>query len=122
MDDPIALNHKYSVIGWGSLFLWWGIVVLVNPLTIGMGAIGSGLILFGVNVARSSAGVWNEVTRRSNAIIGTIAIGWGILDTIRRFLGWDAGASFACFLLVVGIVLFGSMLFPWGRRVDPRPQ
>ncbi len=116
MDNQTALNHKFAVIGWGTLFIWWGIVVMINPLTIGMGAIGTGIILFAINFARSRAGIWNAATRRSNAIVGTIAILWGSLDTIRHALGWDAGASFALLLLVVGVVFVGSILFPAERK------
>jgi hypothetical protein len=119
MDDQTALRQKFAVFGWGSLFIWWGIAVLVGPITLGMAAIGTGLILFGLNAAKTRAGIRVKSVQRSNAITGTIAITWGVLDTVRHALGWDAGASFALFLFVVGAVLVGSILFPADRRSEP---
>ncbi len=115
MEDTKALNDKYNVIGWSALFIWWGIVVLVDPLTIGMGAIGTGLIFLGVNAGRSLEGLKDFPTRRSNNMIGITALAWGLLDVARQALGWDWGASFALFLIVVGIILFGSLLMPLNK-------
>ena len=118
MDDIHAINHQYSVIGWGALLIWWGIVFLVDPLTIGMGSIGTGLILLGINAARSRKGIHQYPTRRSNTILGIIALGWGLLDLGRTALAWGPGASFALFLIVVGIVYVGSLWFPPAKE-DP---
>ena len=52
MDNATTLNSIFSKIGDNLLLIWWGIVMIVHPLTIGMGAIGTGLILLGVNAAR----------------------------------------------------------------------
>ena len=41
MDRTKKLNHRFASVGWGLLFIWWGVVIMVDPLTIGMGAIGT---------------------------------------------------------------------------------
>ena len=47
MDRTKKLNRRFASIGWGLLFIWWGVVVMVDPLTVGMGAIGTGPDLVG---------------------------------------------------------------------------
>ncbi len=116
--DEKAINYKFAVIGWGALLIWWGMVILIDPITLGMGAIGTGLILLGINFGRMWEGLHDFPTRRSNNLIAAISILWGLLDTARLVLGWDWGASFALFLIVIGVVFFGSLLFPV-RADDP---
>ncbi len=110
MDAAMALNHRYAVIGWGVLFIWWGIVILVDLLTLEMGAIGTGLVLLGINAARARKGIKDFPTRRSNTLVAVISISWGLLDVARQSLAWDWGASLALFLIVVGAVLVGSLM------------
>jgi hypothetical protein len=45
MNAKKALNHNLAVFGWGALFVWWGLVVTIHPITLGMGAMGTGLIM-----------------------------------------------------------------------------
>ena len=103
MSSLKNFNHTTAAIGWGMLFIWWGIVVMLKPLTIGMGAIGTGLILLGVNAARLRKGIPDK---GSTATTGIIALAWGVLDQVRLMLGLKDGASLAAFLIVIGIVVF----------------
>jgi hypothetical protein len=98
MDNAMTLNRNFSKIGDSMLLIWWGIVMMVHPLTIGMGAIGTGLILLGVNAARLLKGI---PTKRLTTAIGVTAIVWGTLDTAfnPRF-----EVSFAMMLIVIGVV------------------
>jgi hypothetical protein len=99
MENTRTLNHRYSAVGESILLIWWGIVVLVGPLTIGMGAIGTGLILLGLNAAR----LLNRVpTRSMTTTLGLIALVWGALDTV---LNTTLGAGFAMLLVVIGAVV-----------------
>jgi hypothetical protein len=104
MENTKTLNHNFATIGNGALLIWWGIVIMFDPLTIGMGAIGTGLIMLGVNAARSLNGI---PTKGSTTIIGAIALIWGTLDTIYnpRF-----ELSFAIMLIVIGLVTIASLL------------
>ena len=104
MGHTKTLNHNFATIGNGALLIWWGIVMMVHPLTIGMGAIGTGLIMLGVNAARSLKGI---PTKGSTTVIGTIALVWGTLDTIfnPRF-----ELSFAMMLIIIGLAKIASLL------------
>ncbi len=104
MDNLKTLNHTIATVGWGALFVWWGISILIGPITIGMSAIGTGLILLGVNAARSLKGI---PIKNSNAPVAAIAIVWGVLDTVfnPRF-----ELSFAMMLIVIGVVAIASLL------------
>jgi hypothetical protein len=52
MNNTQTMNRNYETIAWGVLFIWWGITELIPFLPNGIGLIGIGLILIGVNVAR----------------------------------------------------------------------
>jgi hypothetical protein len=102
MDRTEKLNHRFASIGWGLLFIWWGVVVMVNPLTIGMGAIGTGLILLGINAGRA----WMNVpTRDTTTTWGIIFLAWGALDVARSLYHLPAELSFAGILIVIGAVV-----------------
>jgi len=104
MANAKTLNHNFATIGNGALLIWWGIVIMFDPLTIGMGAIGTGLILLGLNMARVLNGI---PTRRSTTVFGIIALVWGILDTVFTP---SFELSFALMLIVIGLVRIGALL------------
>jgi hypothetical protein len=106
MNDTQTINRSFARVGWGALFIWWGVVIVIDPLTIGMGAIGTGLILIGVNVVRTMKGVPTK-DKASTTAFGIIALVWGALDTALRL---NFGASFATLLIVIGLVLIASLL------------
>lgn len=110
MKNNKVLNHNLAVIGWGALLIWWGVVIVIDPLTISMGAIGSGLILLGVNAVRKL----NDIpTLGSTTTWGIIALAWGLLTQL--FALHDMRA-FAAFLIVIGTVMIAALLL---RAVRP---
>lgn len=104
MENTKTLNHSFATLGDGTLLIWWGIVIMLDPLTIGMGAIGTGLIMLAVNAARLLNGI---PAKGSTTVIGIIALLWGTLDTVfdPRF-----ELSFAMMLIVIGVVAIASLL------------
>jgi len=106
MHTVETYNHYLATIGDGVLLIWWGIVLMIDPITIGMGAIGAGLIMLGVNAARMLKGI---PTKSPTTTIGVIALAWGALDTI---FNPSSGASFAILLIVIGVVMIASLLRP----------
>ncbi len=104
MEKVQTWDHNLATIGLGALLIWWGVVMVVNPLTIGMGAIGTGLILLGVNVARLLKGV---PTKGSTTAVGIIALVWGALDQALALRLWP---SLATMLIVVGVVVIAGEL------------
>ncbi len=112
MEDLKRFNHRLATMAWGLLLIWWGIVIVVDPFTIAIGAIGTGLILLGVNAVRSQKGI--PITNSNNSV-GIIAIIWGVLDQARHMLGLSPWLSLALILFVVG---FAYLLTPLLRRTN----
>ncbi len=94
----------YGTIGWSALLIWWGIVIMIDPLTIGMGAIGTGVIMLGVNAGRSLKGI---SAKGSTTVVGIMALVWGVLDVA---LNPRFEVSFAMMLIVIGAILLVSLL------------
>ncbi len=104
MTNTQSVNHQIATVGWSALLVWWGISLMVGPITIGMSAVGTGLILFGVNAARSRYAI---PPNPANYSVGIIALVWGILDHVfaLRF-----ESSLAVLLILIGIVTLGTLL------------
>ncbi len=109
MGNKSRFNHNLSAFGWGALLIWWGICFLFDPITLAMSAIGTGLIMLGLNAVRYFKGI---PTVRTTTTWGIIALAWGALDQARTALGYPAGASFALLLMVIGLVVWGTVLLP----------
>ncbi len=109
MGKKSTYNHNLSVFGWGALLIWWGISVMIDPITLAMAAIGTGLIMLGLNAIRFFKGIPTVYT---TTILGVIALTWGALDQARIALGYPAGASFALLLVVTGLVIWITVLLP----------
>jgi hypothetical protein len=103
MND-IQINHRnYEAIAWGALFIWWGITEMMNFLPQGAGALGVGLILIGVNLARRLNGLaipWFSMT------VGILALIWGGLELAGTVLSLPFELPiFAVLLIALGIIL-----------------
>ncbi len=104
MNETQTLNRQIATIGWALLFVWWGISILVGPITIGMSAVGTGLILLGANAVRW---VKSIPTIGSTTAVGVIALVWGALDHTLALHFWP---SFATLLIIIGVVTMVSLL------------
>ncbi len=104
MEDKGKTNHIIATVGWGLLLIWWGVSIAIGPITLGMSAIGTGLILLGANGARLLRSI---PAVASTTVVGLAALVWGGLDTA---MGLSFGASFAVLLIVVGGFVILSLL------------
>jgi hypothetical protein len=103
MNTTKNLTRNFDAIGWGALFIWWGISVLVTSLPVGTVAIGTGVILIGVNVARKLSGV--PISRFSTTV-GILAFVWGVLELVGVLLGLPFELPiFAILLIVLGVIV-----------------
>jgi hypothetical protein len=107
MGTKKTINRLLARIAWGSLLIWWGVVIMIDPLTIGIGAMVSGMILLGINAFRWLKGI---PTRERTTQIGSIALLWGALDQARYVLGLPGGLSFALLLVVNGLAVLAAPL------------
>jgi hypothetical protein len=107
MGGKKTLNRRLARMAWGALLIWWGVVIIIEPITIGIGAVGTGLILLGVNAIRSLKGI---STRHRTTQLAFIAILWGALDQARYMLALQSELSFALLLVVSGLTVLLSPL------------
>ena len=106
MNNTQTLNRNFEAIAWGALFLWWGITELVKFLPDSTGAIGVGLILIGLNVARSLNGI---PTSGFSSTLGILALVWGGLVLVRAVLSLPFEMPvFAILLITLGLLLLGG--------------
>jgi hypothetical protein len=109
MDEMKILNRRYETVAWGLLAILWGITILFNFIPFGVGLLGTGLILLGVNLVRS---VYNLPTRTDNTVFGILMLAWGGLELARPFLRMLFKSAdldwviFAILLVGLGLILF----------------
>jgi hypothetical protein len=108
MSNTQTLNRNFETIAWGALFIWWGVTDLVTSLPDGAGAIGIGLILIGVNLAR----LLNGVTASGfSTIVGVLALVWGGLELAGALLSLPFELPiFAILLIVLGVIVLAPVL------------
>jgi hypothetical protein len=100
MNEKLLEKRDFEAIAWGAFFIVWGITELIPSLPNGTGALGIGLILIGLNVARRLSGV---PTSRFSITLGILALVWGGLDLAGVFLSLPFEIPvFAILLMVLG--------------------
>lgn len=102
MDDKRALNRRYETIAWGAFFIVWGLTSLFRFVPEGVGAIGIGLILLGLNAARYFTGI---PTSGFTLFLGTIALVVGLAEMLRDVLRLQMEVPvFPLLLIVIGVI------------------
>ncbi len=108
MNTAQVRNRDFEAMAWGALFIWWGVTELVNFMPNGSGAIGVGLILIGLNVARSLNGI--RVSGFSTTL-GVLALVWGLLELAGAVLALPFELPiFAILLITLGVILLGRAI------------
>jgi hypothetical protein len=109
MNANQTLNRNFETMAWGALFIWWGLTELIPSLPAGIGAIGIGLILLGLNAARSLNGL---PTSGFSITLGILALVWGGLELAGTVLSLPFELPvFAILLIVLGGIVLGRELF-----------
>ena len=102
MENTRKSTIDLEAIAWGALFILWGITELFPSLPKGIGAIGIGLILLGLNAARSWTG---RPTSGFTTTIGILALLLGGLELARPLLRLPFELPiFAILLLALGLL------------------
>jgi hypothetical protein len=103
MENVRTLSRNLEAMAWGALFIWWGITEMFPFLPHGAGAIGIGLILLGLNAARSLNGVR---TSGFSITLGILALVWGGLELVGSLLALPFDIPvFAILLIVLGAIM-----------------
>ncbi|MEI7988270.1 MAG: hypothetical protein WCI88_04460 [Chloroflexota bacterium] len=103
MENTRNFNVDLEAIAWGAFFILWGTTQMFKSLPEGLGAIGIGLILIGLNVARSLTG---RVISGFTTTFGILALLLGGLELARPYLHLTFDLPiFAILLLVLGVIV-----------------
>jgi hypothetical protein len=108
MENTSKSNLDFGTIAWGAFFILWGITELFPSLPKGTGAIGIGVILVGLNLAR----LWKrEPIGGFTTTCGILALLLGGLELARPYLHLSFELPvFAILLLALGsITLMDAM-------------
>jgi hypothetical protein len=103
-----ATDRNLVSLTWGLLFILWGVTSLFDFLPPGVGIIGTGAILLGLNAVRSL----NHIPTRSGTnALGILALAWGGLELAQAY--WRPPFEipvFAILLIVMGSILMARVL------------
>ncbi len=103
MENTRKSNLNLDAIAWGAFFILWGITEMFTSLPDGIGAIGIGLILLGLNLARSWKG---QPTSGFTTTLGILAFLLGGLELARPLLHLSFELPvFAILLTVLGVIV-----------------
>ena len=103
MENTRKSNFDLEAIAWGAFFILWGITEMFKFLPDGTGAIGIGLILIGLNAARSWTG---RPTSGFTTTFGILALLLGGLELARPLLQLPFELPiFAILLLTLGMIV-----------------
>ena len=103
MDNVRSSNSNFEMAAWGALFIWWGITVLFTSLPHGVGAIGIGLILLGLNAARWLSGIRASGFTTTLGILALVLGGLELANSVLR-LPFELPV-FAILLITLGVIL-----------------
>jgi hypothetical protein len=108
MNNTKSINRNYEGIAWGALFIWWGISVMVPSLPNGTTALGTGLILIGVNLVRKLSGV---PISGFSINIGILALIWGVLELVGALVSLPFELPiFSILLIALGLIVLSPEL------------
>ena len=108
MENTRKPTFDLEAIAWGVFFILWGITELLPSLPDGTGAISIGVILIGLNLARSWKG---QPTSGFTTALGFLAILLGGLELAHPYLHLTFELPiFAILLLALGLILLGNAL------------
>jgi hypothetical protein len=114
MENVQTSNRKLEAIAWAAIFIWWGLTELVQSLTPGIGAIGLGIILLGLNAARTRTGI---PASGFTTTLGILALVLGGLDLTAAILHLSFELPiFAILLIVLGAIMLVRELLRNGRE------
>jgi len=103
MEDTRKSTFDLEAIAWGVFFILWGITELLPSLPKGTGTVGIGVILIGINLARSWKG---QPTSGFTTTLGVLALLLGGLELARPYLHLSFELPvFAILLIVLGVIM-----------------
>ncbi|HLO33421.1 MAG TPA: hypothetical protein VK249_30015 [Anaerolineales bacterium] len=105
MNEKKILNLALERAGWGLLAILWGATILFDFVPFGAGLIGTGLVLFGINLIQS---INHLPMKNNNTIPGILILAWGGLELARPLLRQLFPSA------DLDWVIFAILLIGWG--------
>ncbi len=103
MENKRSSSLDWGTIAWGALFIFWGITEMFKTLPEGIGALGVGVILLAINLARSRTG---QPISSFSTTIGALMLLLGILELAQPYLHLSFDLPiFAILLLALGAII-----------------
>ena len=103
MENIRTSNTKLETLAWAAFFIWWGITELFQSLPPGIGALGIGVILLGLNAARRQNGL---PASGFTTTLGILALVLGGLELAGALLHLSFELPvFAILLIVLGAIM-----------------
>jgi hypothetical protein len=108
MDHRQTTDRRLQAIAWGAFLVWWGLTELFPSLPEGTGATGIGIILLGLNAARS----WNGISASGfTTTLGILALVLGTLELSHLVLRLPFDLPvFGILLIVLGMIFLAREL------------
>ena len=102
MQDTRTMNKRYETVAWGAFFILLGLTSLIPGLPSGMGTLGIGIILLGLNLARYLSRI---PTSGFTIVIGILALLLGAADVLRELLRLQVDLPlFPLLLILIGVI------------------
>ena len=114
MSNIKTLDARYETIAWGAILILVGGLEAIPGNQGGVGVLGIGIILLGLNLARYVSRI---AVSPFSITLGVIALGLGAVALLRPVLGWEFHLdlpAFATVLIVIGLYL----LLPGRKRLE----
>jgi hypothetical protein len=110
MENTRKSTLEFGTIAWGALFILWGLTEMFTSLPKGIGALGIGVILLGLNLARRWTG---QRVSSFSTTVGALALLLGALELAQPYLHLSFELPiFAILLLALGAIILGRAILP----------
>lgn len=111
--DTRTHNRNLDVIAWGLFFVWWGLTDsdfgLLTFLPHGIGALGIGVLLLGLNAVRALNGI---ATGSWTITLGVLALVLGVLELAGSLLNLPFQMPIlAIVVIALGLIFLGRQAF-----------
>jgi len=113
MQDVRSLNRRYETVAWGAFFILLGLTTLFRGLPDGVGAVGIGIIMLGLNLARYLSKI---PTSALTITLGVLALVLGGVDALRVLFNLQVEVPlFPLLLIAIGILLLARSVLRTAR-------
>jgi len=106
-------GERLASLPWALLLIWWGVLEIFPGRPAGVGVLGVGLILLGVNAVRVLRG---GALCRFSVVIGAVMLVLGALSLVQPILDLPFNLqTFPALLIACGVTMLALEVLPLSR-------